>query len=113
MKKMINTQEQNKTEQTEWCYLCTFCVPFRSFGTGIMIGAYSKLMNSIPKIEGELKEQGWDVRKTICDSGGKYFDGVFYNYYEARMSGSKSRDIPKGTLEKITSKHGVKLLHCT
>ena len=109
---MTNEQEQTKYK-TEWCYLCTFCVPFQGLGTGIMLSAYSKLMNSIPSIEKELEKQGWDLKKVICDHGGTYFNKEFYDYYEARMTGSKSRDIPRGTLEKIASKHGMKLLNCS
>jgi hypothetical protein len=107
---MTDTQKQTKLEQTKWCYLCTFGVTFQGIGAGTMLGAYSKLMNRIPRIERELKERGWDVKQTTCDEGGHYFNKVFFNTYEAKMSGSKSRDISRGILEKIASKHDMKLL---
>lgn len=109
---MKNTQEQNKPEQTKGCYLCTFGVLYQGFGTGTMLQAYVRLMNGTKTIREDLRKLGWDVRDVTFDSDGHYFNKVFYDTYEAKMTGIKSKDIPRGTLEKIASKQEMKLLDC-
>jgi len=115
-------------QKTEWAYLCTFAVPFLGYGTGTMLGADASINMAIPILKDELKKLGWDVRAVEYEQDGHYFNDkgdlrtpntwpnksdVFYNTYEAKMRGIKSRDIPRRALEKIAIKEGLRLIDCT